>query len=388
MPTNAMPHENSTIIKTLYTVTTNASPCTANDEYKYMVYSCVYSLVFVVGLVSNLLALFVFYRIAKRKNASTVYLMNLAIADLLFVLSLPLRIVYYRREGDWPFRDFLCKISTYIFYVSMYCSIFFLTCLSISRYLSVAHHARHQRLFTFRRCIIACVSVWIFVCSSTAPFLLTGTQAFNGKIKCFEPMNVDSWGRIARMNYFALTIGFLIPFAIVLICYSLLIKRLMGVSWGTKRAKRDVATTVLVLGVFLICFLPYHVQRTVHLHFLMQPLTHCDLENTLRKSVVATLCLAVANSCFDPLLYIFVGQGFRKFVKTWLKKKEAESMYSSSSSKLVVSIAFVQQGRELEMSSIPTIRTSQTLLDGGAKEEHRESDESENLFNAEQSSPQ
>ncbi|XP_067851061.1 cysteinyl leukotriene receptor 1-like [Heptranchias perlo] len=386
MTTIAVPQDSSTITNTSYVNTSKGPLCPANDEYKYSVYSIVYSIVFVVGLLSNILALFVFYRIAKRKNASTVYLMNLAVADLLFVLSLPLRIVYYLRNGDWPFRDFLCRISTYIFYVSMYCSIFFLTCLSISRYLSAVHHVRHQRVFTFRRCIITCISVWIFVCAAAAPFLLTGSQVVNGKIKCFEPVHVASWTRIANMNYFALTVGFLIPFTIILICYSLIIKHLMGVSWGTKRVKRDLAMTVLVLGVFFICFLPYHVQRTVHLHFLVHHHTNCDLENDLRKSVVATLCLAVANSCFDPLLYVFVGQGFRTFVRTWFKKKEADSMYSSSSTKLAV--AFVQQGRELEMSSLRPIQTIQTLVDGGAEEEYNGLCETENLFNTEQNNPQ
>ncbi|XP_048398223.1 cysteinyl leukotriene receptor 1-like [Stegostoma tigrinum] len=357
MMTNALLRENVTIANT----SSNRTVCPENHEYKYMVYSTVYSVVFVVGLLSNLSALFVFYRIAKSKNSSTVYLMNLAVADLLFVLSLPLRIVYYLRKGDWPFRDFLCRVSTYTFYVSMYCSIFFLTCLSISRFLATVHHIRHQRMFTFRRCIIACIIIWLFVGVATAPFLLSESQPYHGKIKCFEPVFVVSWTRIAKMNYFALTVGFLIPFVIILICYCLMIKYLMGVSWQSRRIKRDIAMIVLVLAVFLICFLPYHVQRTVHLHYLVHHHNDCELENILRKSVVATLCLAVANSCFDPLLYIFVGQGFRTFVRAWLKRKESNVSYSSSSSKLFVSAAFIQQGRMLESFTEP-IKPSQTLL--------------------------
>ncbi|XP_048460616.1 cysteinyl leukotriene receptor 1-like [Rhincodon typus] len=359
MTTNAFLHETATIINT----SSNRTICPEDHKYKYMVYSSVYSVVFVIGLLSNMLALFVFYRIAKSKNSSTVYLMNLAVADLLFVFSLPLRIVYYLRNGDWPFRDFLCRVSTYTFYVSMYCSIFFLTCLSISRFLSTVHHIRHQRIFTFRRCIIACIIIWLFVGVATAPFLLSGSQPYHDKIKCFEPMFSVSWTRIAKMNYFALTVGFLIPFAIILICYSLMIKYLMGVSWQSRRIKRDIAMIVLVLGVFLICFLPYHVQRTVHLHHLVHHHNDCELENILRRSVVATLCLAVANSCFDPLLYIFVGQGFRTFVRAWLKRKESNVSYSSSSSKLFVSAAFIQQGRMLESFTEP-IKPTQTLQHG------------------------
>ncbi|XP_078420413.1 cysteinyl leukotriene receptor 1-like [Cetorhinus maximus] len=377
MLTSAVPHESSTMTNTSHM---NGSVCLENEEYKYWVYSTVYSMVFVVGLLSNTLALFVFYRIAKSKNASTVYLMNLAVADLLFVLSLPLRIVYYLRNGDWPFQDFLCRLSTYTFYVSMYCSILFLTCLSISRYLSLVHHTRHQRIFTFRRCIIACIAIWLFVAVSAAPFLNAGSQAFHGKIKCFEPVLKVSWTRIAKMNYFALAIGFLVPFMTILVCYSLMIKSLMRSSWQSRRVKRDVAMIVLVLGVFLLCFLPYHVQRTVHLHILVHHRTNCDLENVLRKSVVATLCLAVANSCFDPLLYIFVGQGFRTFVKVWLKKKESNVSHSSSSSKLFVSVAFVQQGRKLEALSAGTSKEAEAWLSGADRGEQNGTTNVEGAF--------
>ncbi|XP_051873645.1 cysteinyl leukotriene receptor 1-like [Pristis pectinata] len=366
-------------------VNTSQGPhCPPNNEDKYTIYSAVYSLVFVIGLISNIGALFVFCRIAKRKNASTVYLMNLAIADLLFGLSLPLRVVYYLKGGDWPFGDLLCRISGYFFYVSMYCSIFFLTCLSVSRYLSLVHHIKHQRTFTFRRCVIACISVWLFVLVTTAPFLLNGSQPSDGKIKCFEPVNVISWTRIMQMNYFALVVGFLLPFSVILTCYLLMIRHLVRFDCKSKRVKRDVAMTILVLLVFFICFLPYHVQRTVHLHFRVHHRDNCNLENTLRKSVVATLCLAVANSCFDPLLYIFVGQGFRTFIRTWLKKKEVDPIYTSSSSMVTISLAFIQRSRELEMSSLAPPRSCQTLIRAEAKGEKDEASKTENLINVEQ----
>ncbi|XP_078266022.1 cysteinyl leukotriene receptor 1-like [Rhinoraja longicauda] len=344
--------------------------CQSNDQYKYMVYSAVYSLVFVIGLFSNILALFVFCRIAKRKNASTVYLMNLAIADLLFCLSLPLRVVYYLRQGNWPFGDFLCRISSYFFYVSMYCSIFFLTCLSVSRYLSLVHQAMHQSVLTFRRCIIACVSVWLFVLASSAPFLLNGSQPFNGKVKCFEPVHVDSWTRIVQLNYFALIVGLLLPLTVIVICYVLMIRHLVRFDCKSKRVKRDVAMTILVLGVFFICFLPYHIQRTVHLHFLVHHPDNCDLENILRRSVVATLCLAVANSCFDPLLYIFVGQGFRTFIKMWLRNKEVDPAYNTSSSTFAISLAYIQQSRELEMSTLAPLQPEPTMGTAEAQKDH------------------
>ncbi|CAB1324766.1 unnamed protein product [Coregonus sp. 'balchen'] len=63
---------------------------------------------------------------------------------------------------------------------------------------------------------------------------------------------------------------------------------------------------------FLLCFMPYHIQRSVHLSFLSQTSTSCSELVYMQKSVVVTLCLAASNSCFDPLLYFFSGEGFRR----------------------------------------------------------------------------
>lgn len=66
------------------------------------------------------------------KSAYQVYMINLAVADLLCVCTLPLRVVYYVHKGIWHFGDFLCRLSTYALYVNLYCSIFFMTAMSFS----------------------------------------------------------------------------------------------------------------------------------------------------------------------------------------------------------------------------------------------------------------
>ncbi|XP_007900675.2 cysteinyl leukotriene receptor 1 [Callorhinchus milii] len=362
------------------TSTINAMTCLVSDEYKYSVYSIVYSIVFAVGFISNLLALYIFCWVTRNKNASTVYLINLAVADLLFALSLPLRVTYYLNGLHWPFGDVMCRLSSYIFYLSMYCSIFFLTCLSVSRYLSIAQYFKLQRLFTFRRCTLTCACIWLFVSVTSSPFLLSGTHVIDGKVKCFQPITMSNWIRIANLNYLALVIGFLLPFATILVCYTLMIKHIMRTSWSRKKVRRDVATIVLVLGVFLICFLPYHIQRTVHLHFLVHHHTNCDLENTLRKSVVATLCLATANSCFDPLLYIFVGQGFKKFVRTRFMKINPNMVSSSSSTKINTSELYSPQARDLELCPMGPSDVAQTPAYGGRVGDDEEQCQRENLF--------
>ena len=71
---------------------------------------------------------------------------------------------------------------------------------------------------------------------------------------------------------------------------------------------------VIVLVTFLVCFTPYHVQRSVHISLLTDG--PCELRVFMQKSVVVTLSLAASNCCFDPLLYFFSGEGFRRRMST------------------------------------------------------------------------
>ena len=79
----------------------------------------VYSVVLAAGLPLNALALWVFLRALRVHSVVSVYMCNLAASDLLFTLSLPLRLSYYARHY-WPFPDFLCQLAGAVFQMNMY----------------------------------------------------------------------------------------------------------------------------------------------------------------------------------------------------------------------------------------------------------------------------
>lgn len=117
------------------------------------------------------------------------------------------------------------------------------------------------------------------------------------------------------MNYMSLALGFGLPFFIILLCYAGIIRTLLSRTHASRRQRgtgtKAIRMIVIVLLTFLISFMPYHVQRTIHLSFMSRDDTTCSELIAMQKSVVVTLCLAASNSCFDPLLYFFSGEGFR-----------------------------------------------------------------------------
>ncbi|XP_064408888.1 cysteinyl leukotriene receptor 1-like [Latimeria chalumnae] len=318
--------------------TTTSNHSCGSDDYKYPLFSAFFIIILSIGLIANCLALYVFIWLTTKKNPNTVIMINLAFSDLSFVLTLPCRIAYYLMDGEWIFSDFLCRVSTYAFYVNLYTSIFFLTTLSVFRYVAILFPMRSKTIFTIKRAAVISVAIWAFVALTSSPFLLFGSHEQGGKIRCFEPKDVDSWKRILVMNYIALAIGFAVPFLVILLCYVRIVVRLRCLDRNLKRRKlsqkKSVAMILIILSAFFFCFLPYHVQRTVHLHFVLSSEPDCALTALMQKIIVYMTILAAANSCLNPLLYYFVGENFRKT----LSLRERGSLSSSFKS---ISLAYV-----------------------------------------------
>ncbi|XP_029917991.1 cysteinyl leukotriene receptor 1 [Myripristis murdjan] len=304
------------------TLGVNSTECAPIDDFRNQVYSTAYSIITVFGLVGNGFALVVLIRTYRQSSPFHVYMLNLAVADILCVCTLPLRVIYYIRKGDWCLGDFLCRISSYALYVNLYCSIYFMAAMSVTRFLAIVFPVLNLRLVTERRARLVCVGIWVFICLSSSPFLMSGASfdPKTNKTKCFEPPRSAGLKKLLMLNYLSLVMGFVLPFLIILLCYAGIIRTLLSRNHAARRQRetgsKAIRLIVIVMLAFLISFMPYHVQRTIHLSFLARSDTSCEERLAMQKSVVVTLCLAAANSCFDPLLYFFSGEGFRSRMST------------------------------------------------------------------------
>ncbi|XP_058274754.1 cysteinyl leukotriene receptor 2-like [Hemibagrus wyckioides] len=345
--------------------------CNLSEEYKFKTYTVVFSLIFIFGLISNVGALYVFCKLSVKNRLSTIFLIHLAVSDLIFIFTLPLRIAFYfssltglKESSPRPAMSHLslaCRFSTFLFYISMYCSIFFLTALSLCRYMVLAGRVRLQNSEACRWARLLCWGIWVFVVGGN--FLHIGiTSGFSMEAGgCLEPAGKKSWAFLYHLNLVVLVTCFLLPLTVVLICYSLMIRHILKIRAGQRQ--RDVALICLVLLIFCFCFLPYHIQRTLHLHYMMfQQTATCKLLASLQKSVVVTLCFAALNSCLDPLLFLFVGHGFiavmNKFIARVHLSCAIENTSLSDMSQTVVQLPLViepktthtGQGSPLELS--------------------------------------
>lgn len=120
-----------------------------------------YSIIFILGLAGNLVALWVFFCIHSKKNSVRVFLINIAFADLLLVVCLPFRILYHSQGNTWNLHPTLCKVVGNLFYMNMYISVVLLGLISVDRYLKINRSAGMQRkLWSTKWSTALCAVTW------------------------------------------------------------------------------------------------------------------------------------------------------------------------------------------------------------------------------------
>ncbi|CAN8220309.1 unnamed protein product [Coccothraustes coccothraustes] len=276
----------------------------------------IYIFVFIIGLPSNAMALWVFFFRTKKKHPAVIYMVNLALADLLFVVWFPLKISYHLNGNNWLFGEGLCKVFVGFFYGNMYCSILFMTCLSVQRYWVVVNPIVHSKKKSEIALGIS-VAIWILILLGTIPLYLVNQTAYISNLNittCHDvlPENVSAHD---MFSYFlSLAIGlFLIPAIITAVAYILMVKTLsasiIDVSTGKKR-KRAIKLIIVVLSLYLICFTPSNVLIVVHYSVLK-----AYSQSHLYVWYITALCLSALNSGIDPFIYYYISKDFRDNLK-------------------------------------------------------------------------
>ncbi|NXD11921.1 GP174 protein, partial [Nothocercus nigrocapillus] len=284
-------------------------------SFQSTLYATTYTIIFVPGLLANSAALWVLCRFISKKSKAVIFMINLAMADLAHVLSLPLRIYYYINH-TWPFGRFLCQLCFYLKYLNMYASICFLTCISIQRYLFLLHPFRAKG---WKRRYDAAISaaVWLFVGAACLPLPIVRTPALaNATNTCFSDLGVKQLtpGASIALVTVAELFGFVLPLAIIACCTwrmrrSLQDGRAQLQSGGEKQ--RAWRMLLMCAAVFFVCFTPYHINFPLFMMVIENIIKDCAVHRSALRFHPVSLCLASLNCCLDPVLYYFSTSEFQ-----------------------------------------------------------------------------
>ncbi|KAJ8786102.1 hypothetical protein J1605_006536 [Eschrichtius robustus] len=194
-------------------------PKAGRHNYIFVMIPTLYSIIFVVGIFGNSLVVIVIYFYMKLKTVASVFLLNLALADLCFLLTLPLWAVYTAMEYHWPFGNYLCKIASASVSFNLYASVFLLTCLSIDRYLAIVHPMKSRLRRTMLVAKVTCIIIWLLAGLASLPTIIHRNVFFieniNITVCAFHYESQNSTLPVG-LGLTKNILGFLFPFLIIL----------------------------------------------------------------------------------------------------------------------------------------------------------------------------
>ncbi|XP_068597860.1 relaxin-3 receptor 1-like [Brachionichthys hirsutus] len=281
--------------------------------------SVVYSAVCAVGLVGNLLVFFIMrLRQGRKKSTINTFIINLAVTDFQFVLTLPFWAVDTALDFSWPFGDAMCKIVLSVTVMNMYASVFFLTAMSVTRYLSVASALRRRTCRRPAGVKWVCAVLWVAATVATAPTAVFSTvNVVAGEKLCLLKFP-EGHDLLALYHIQKTLVAFVIPMLIVSVNYLLLLRfvrmRSMAARNPRRRSKVTKSVAIVVLS-FFFCWMPNHAITFWGVLVKFNAASWDKSYYAVHTYVFpVTVCLAHANSCLNPVIYCLMRPEIRKML--------------------------------------------------------------------------
>ncbi|MBN3311975.1 CCR5 protein, partial [Atractosteus spatula] len=289
-----------------------------------------------------------------------VYLLNLAMSDLLFVFSLPFW-SHYAAKSNWVFENFMCKTITGFYLIGFYSGIFFIVIMSIDRYMAIVLATSAMRFRSVSHGAFVSLTIWLVsLCASVPTIVFTQVRNESTGITCkteFPEEQKTSWHLI--MNFEINILGLLIPLPVMIFCYS-------GILQILKRCRnfkkvKAVKLIFIVVVVFFLFWMPYNI--VIFLRSLenlrLLPNDYCDTKNHLDVAIQVTETLAFVHCCLNPVIYAFAGQEFKKCVRRLLQKWTSYCFICKNCKMLTTEIS--ESGTSVYSRSSSDLRTTRVL---------------------------
>jgi len=308
----------------------------------------------IFGIVGNILVIYIIIVLREyKKTITNLYLVQLAISDFIFMIALPIEVDGMLR-GDFIYGIFICKVYQSIRLISYYSSIFFLTVMSIDRYLAVNHAMKSwaTKLRQKKSVYITSAAVWALSVFAVVPIFIRSdvkvckcSTDFSDKSEADDIGNSGDTFYVKELEiyeddirndeiYFnemqknailcsyadqpsmigsviANFIGaFVIPLIIIIGCYVNILAKVstqttLKSSKSAEARRRVTRMVVLLVTTFIICWLPYHIYNLSCINGIDISWEGC----VIAKQIVCIV--AYSNSVLNPILYTFLGTNIR-----------------------------------------------------------------------------
>ncbi|XP_062904465.1 N-arachidonyl glycine receptor [Mobula hypostoma] len=266
-----------------------------------------YAIIFTIGLFVNATAIWVFSCTTKKGTSVNIYMTNVALLDLIFIILLPFHLIYYSKNY-WPFGDVFCRINAalIIFYPSI--ALWLLAFISVDRYMAVVQPKHSKELRNIGKAAISCVGIWVMTIISVLPFMFSKNDPdrISNFTTCLKMLDIIHLKEANSLNIIRVIFFFLLPLFIMIGCYCIIINSLIKGRTSKLKPKtkeKSIKIIVTLIVQVLLCFVPYHVC------FIFLLLHHS--RSNFNAWAAFTTFLMNLSTCLDMILYYIVSKHFQ-----------------------------------------------------------------------------
>ncbi|XP_052093791.1 galanin receptor type 1-like [Mytilus californianus] len=290
-------------------------------EYRFAV-PAIFLIFMITGMLGNGLVVLVFIKNKTFRTITNMFLLNLAVTDLMYLsFCVPFGATRYYK-GYWIFGNTLCKFVQYMMTVCLSLHVLTLTAVGIDRYLAIVHPIIALSIRTKKRCIFVIFCIWFLSLSSFMPVIFINREFKASQFMAFcleELSETDSKIYAIAM----LVLFYVIPQCILGFCYLQIARRMKETMTKSrlapvtlvsmKRRGRLVRLVAIVALAFAISWLPLHMAAIISVS--------SDNSNSAFIYHLQNVapCFSYANSVVNPFIYSFMSKTFRKFFKATFK---------------------------------------------------------------------
>ncbi|CAH6777554.1 C-C chemokine receptor type 8 [Phodopus roborovskii] len=268
-----------------------------------------YCILFVLGLLGNSLVILVLVACKKLRSITDIYLLNLAVSDLLFVFSVPFQTHYLLDQ--WVFGAVMCKVVSGFYYIGFFSSMFFITLMSVDRYLAIVHAVYAIKVRTARVGMALSLLVWLIAIAATIPLLVFYQVASDdGVLQCFPFYDNQSLRWKLSVHFEVNILGLFLPFAVLLFCYVRILHQLRACQ--NHNRTRAVKLVLIVVIATLLFWVPFNVVLFLTSLHDLHVLDGCAMSQRLALATHVTEVISFTHCCVNPVIYAFIGEKFKK----------------------------------------------------------------------------
>ena len=289
----------------------------------------------VFGVIGNLLVILVYMRNVRIRTVTNTYILNVAISDLLYVITVPVFLISIW-SNSWPFGEFVCKLLLSKGAIHRFASSLFLLVLMVDTYLSILKptlsHLCYKRPVSTR---MICGLTWLACIVSVSPvfYHASALSVFNSNTNHCDLF----WTGSSREAYiwFTIVFAFVLPTLIKILLSIPLIYTLAGGNNNDSNASegqyqvfaernRRSAHLILTIIIFhILCWLPLWISL-ISVNLLP---SHEMPDNSAILFHMISGCLGMANTVLNPFIYFKLSPDF----STGLNELKSSFTYGAKS---------------------------------------------------------